>query len=58
MRLLVRMMIPTEAGNKSSRDSNFLENIVGFMEDMKAAAAYFLEMDSRRTGYSLWKCHV
>jgi hypothetical protein len=51
-------MIPTEAGNKSTRDPNFLKNIEGFMKDMKAEAAYFLEMDSRRTGYSLSKCQV
>ncbi len=49
MRFLVRVMIPTEAGNKSTREPNFLKNIEGFMKDMKAEAAYFLEMDGRRT---------
>jgi hypothetical protein len=38
MRFLVRLTIPTEAGNKSKRDSNFLKNIEGFMKDMKAEA--------------------
>jgi hypothetical protein len=36
MRFLVRVMIPTEAGNKSTRDPNFLKNIVGFIKDMRA----------------------
>ena len=43
-------MIPTEAGNKSIREPNFLKNIENFMKDMRVEAAYFLEMDGRRIG--------
>jgi hypothetical protein len=39
MRFLVRVMIPTEAGNKSTRDPNFLKNIEGFIKDMRAEGA-------------------
>ena len=48
MRFLVRVTIPTEAGNKSVKDPNFLKNIESFMKDMKAEVAYFLEMDGQR----------
>ena len=39
MRFLVRVMIPTEAGNKSTRDPNFLKNIEGFIKDRRAEGA-------------------
>jgi hypothetical protein len=50
MRFLVRVMIPTEAGNKSTRDPNFLKNIEDFYERHEGRGSrYFLEMDGRRT---------
>ena len=58
MRFLVRVMIPTEAGNKSTRDPNFLKNIVGFIKDMRQREQIFLGNGCRRTGYSLSKCQV
>ncbi len=48
MRFLVRLTMPTEAGNKAVKDPKFLKNIEGFMRDMKAESAYFLEMDGQR----------
>jgi hypothetical protein len=48
MRFLVRVTMPTEAGNKAVKDPKFLKNIEGFVRDMKAESAYFLEMDGRR----------
>jgi hypothetical protein len=51
-------MIPTEAGNKSTRDPNFLKNIEGFIKDMRQREHIFLGNGCRRTGYSLLKCQV
>ena len=48
MRFVVRVIIPTEAGNKAVKDPNFVPNIEGFMKNMKAEAAYFLEINGDR----------
>jgi hypothetical protein len=42
MRVLVRAIFPTEAGNRAVKDPNFIKNIQGFIESNKAEAAYFL----------------
>ena len=49
MRFIVRAIIPTEAGNRSVKDPNFIKNIQGFMENSKAEAAYFTELNGDRT---------
>lgn len=48
MRFIVRAIIPTEAGNRSIKDPNFIKNIQGFMENSKAEAAYFTELNGDR----------
>jgi hypothetical protein len=49
MRFVVRVIIPTEAGNKAVKDPSFVANIEGFMKNAKAEAAYFLEINGDRT---------
>jgi hypothetical protein len=41
MRVILRAIFPTEAGNRAVKDSNFIKNIQGFIENNKAEAAYF-----------------
>lgn len=42
MRFVVRVLIPTEAGNKAKADPNFVKNIEDFMKNTKSEAAYFI----------------
>jgi hypothetical protein len=49
MRLIGRTIFTTEAGNKALSDPNFLRNIQGFIENNKAEAAYFTELNGERT---------
>lgn len=49
MRFVIRVIIPTEAGNKMVQDPNFIQNIEGFRKNIKAEAAYFLEISGDRT---------
>jgi hypothetical protein len=50
MRFIVRTMFPTALGNRAVKDPNFIKNIQGFMENNKAEAAYFTELNGDRTG--------
>jgi hypothetical protein len=38
MRVLVRAIFPTEAGNRAVKDPDFIKNIQGFIESNKAEA--------------------
>jgi len=49
MRFAVRVIFPTEAGNRAVKDPNFLKNIEGFIKDTRAEAAYFMEINGDRT---------
>jgi hypothetical protein len=49
MRFVVRVLIPTEAGNRMIKDPNFIQNIEGFIKNTKAEAAYFMELNGDRT---------
>lgn len=48
MRFVVRVLIPTEAGNKMISDPNFVKNIEEFMKNTKSEAAYFTEINGDR----------
>jgi hypothetical protein len=50
MRVLVRAIFPTEAGNRAVKDPNFIKNIQGFIESNKAEAAYFISLNGERSG--------
>ena len=49
MRVLVRAMIPTVAGNKMVKDPNFLKNVEEYIQKFKCEAAYFTEVNGNRT---------
>lgn len=49
MRFVVRVLIPTEAGNRAIADPNFVKNIEDFMKNTKSEAAYFTEINGDRT---------
>ena len=49
MKFLIRAKIPTEAGNKSVQDPNFLKKLEEYMGKVKPEAAYFLPVDGHRT---------
>ena len=49
MRVLVRAMIPTSAGNKMVKDPNFLKNLQDYIQKFNCEASYFLEVNGNRT---------
>jgi hypothetical protein len=49
MRVIIRAMIPTTAGNKMVKDPNFLKNIEDYTKKFNCEAAYFTEMSGLRT---------
>ena len=49
MRVLVRAMIPTTAGNKAVKDPNFLKTIEDYTKKYNCGAAYFTEVNGNRT---------
>ncbi|MFZ1876107.1 MAG: hypothetical protein WAU25_03640 [Nitrososphaeraceae archaeon] len=49
MRVLVRAMIPTVAGNKMVKDPNFLKNLEEYIQKFNCEAAYFTEVNGNRT---------
>jgi hypothetical protein len=49
MRFIVRAVIPTEAGNKMTKDPNFVANIENYIKANNVEQAYFLELNGDRT---------
>jgi hypothetical protein len=49
MRVLVRAMIPTVAGNRMVKDLNFLKNLEEYLQKFNCEAAYFTEVNGSRT---------
>ena len=49
MRVLVRAMMPTTAGNKAVKDPNFLKNVEDYIQKFNCEAAYFTEVNGNRT---------
>jgi hypothetical protein len=43
-------MFPTKLGNIAVKDQNFIKNIQGFIDNNKAEAAYFTELNGDRAG--------
>jgi hypothetical protein len=48
MRVLIRVIFPSEAGTRAVRDPNFLKNIQAFIDNYKAEAAYFTPSNGDR----------
>ncbi len=51
MRFLVKVTIPTEAGNQMVRDPNFGQTMQEVLTGIKAEASYFTETDGQRTAF-------
>jgi hypothetical protein len=49
MRVLVRAMIPTPAGNKVLKDPNFMKNLEDYIHKFNCEAAYFFPLNGNRT---------
>ena len=49
MRVLVRVIFPTEAGNRALKDPNFIKNIQAFIDNYKAEAAFFTPSNGDRS---------
>ncbi len=49
MRVLVRAMIPTTAGNQMVKDPSFLQNIENYIKKFNCEATYFTEINGNRT---------
>jgi hypothetical protein len=49
MRVILRAIFPTEAGNRAVKDPNFIKNIQGFIGNNKAEAAYFTTINGERS---------
>ena len=49
MRVIVRAMIPTVAGNKMIEDPNFLKNLEDYIKKFNCEASYFTEVNGNRT---------
>jgi hypothetical protein len=49
MRVLVRVILPNEAGNRAIKDQNFVKNIQSFMDNYKAEAAFFTPSNGDRS---------
>jgi hypothetical protein len=49
MRVLVRMILPNEAGNRAIKDQNFIKNIQSFMDNYEAEAAFFTPSNGNRS---------
>lgn len=50
MRMLLRMQMDVEAGNRAIRDGSLGETLDRVMEQIKPEAVYFTAMDGKRTG--------
>jgi hypothetical protein len=50
MRVLLKVSMPVESANEVIRSGRLGETIQSILADQKPEAAYFIEMDGRRTG--------
>ena len=50
MRIFVKVEIPVETGNALVKNGKLGETIQSILKEQKPEAAYFTEMDGRRTG--------
>jgi hypothetical protein len=51
MRMMMRVMIPVEAGNAAAKDGSLATTIQQFIDTAKPEAAYFVADGGERTGY-------
>ncbi len=51
MRMMMRAVVDTEAGNEAIRNGSIAKVIGQMMEDLKPEAAYFSDIEGARGGY-------
>ena len=51
MRMMMKVSIPAEAGNKAIKDGSLPKVIMGFMEKAKPESAYFTAEGGKRMSY-------
>ncbi|MHB8730656.1 MAG: hypothetical protein ACYDAB_02565 [bacterium] len=49
MRMMLRVTIPVEQGNKAIKDGSLAKTVQSFMEEHKPEAAYFLAHEGKRS---------
>jgi hypothetical protein len=49
MRVLVHIILPTEAGNRAIKGQDFIKNIQSFMDNYKAEAVFFTPSNGDRS---------
>jgi hypothetical protein len=50
VRMLLKVQMDVEAGNRAIKDGSFAETLNRVMEQIKPEAAYFTTIDGKRTG--------
>ena len=55
MRMMLKVVIPVEAGNKANKDGSLARAMQGAAERLKPEAAYFLPDDGKRTALFFFK---
>ena len=51
MRMLMKVNIPVEAGNKAARDGTLGKTIQGILQSLRPEAAYFVAENGQRCGF-------
>ena len=49
MRMMLKVSIPVEAGNRGVKEGILAKTVMGFVEQMKPEACYFTPADGKRT---------
>ena len=54
MRMMMKVSIPTDAGNKGVKDGSLPKTVMGFVERMKPESCYFTAVAGKRTAFMVF----